>query len=156
MPSKIIKCLILVEDHYAHCKNHVNQKDFLKNLGPVILLTILRKIVSIIRLKRVKPKYEDYLSQSQSACRSNRRLSDIVWAHWWIIAKIKENKRRDPLTYNRHRHVIRLKYICLRKPDRNSEKHTLPKDEDEVRMARLLFRNISLNINTKGVETESF
>ena len=52
-----------------------------KNLRLVILLTILRKIISTILLKRVKRKYEDYISQSQSAYISNRNISDVVWAH---------------------------------------------------------------------------
>lgn len=50
------------------------------------------KIISIILLKRVKSKYEDYISQSQSAYGSNRGKSDVVWAHWWPIAKIQKEE----------------------------------------------------------------
>ena len=60
-----------------------------KNLIPVILLNMLRKIISMILLKRVKPKYEEYISQSQRTYRSNHSANDVVWAHRWIIAKIQ-------------------------------------------------------------------
>ena len=49
-----------------------------KNLGAVILLSMLRKIISIILLKRVKLKYEDYISQSQSAYRSKCSTCNVV------------------------------------------------------------------------------
>ena len=68
------------------------QKGPVKNLWPIILLTMLRKIIYIVLLKLVKPKYEDYLSQSESAYRSNRGTSDVLWAHRWLIAKIQKEK----------------------------------------------------------------
>ena len=61
-----------------------------KNLRPVILLLIIRKIISKITLERIKPYNESYFSHSQSAYRSNRNTSDVVWAHGWIVAKIQK------------------------------------------------------------------
>ena len=52
-----------------------------KNLRPVILSNLPRKTISIILMKRLKTKYKDYLCQSQSAYRSNRSTSDVVWTH---------------------------------------------------------------------------
>ncbi|XP_057294528.1 uncharacterized protein LOC130623039 [Hydractinia symbiolongicarpus] len=43
-----------------------------KNLRPVTLLPIIRKIISNVALQRIKPKIDDYLSLSQSAFRQNR------------------------------------------------------------------------------------
>ena len=62
------------------------------NLRPVILLPILRKILSNILLSRANEKIDDFLSHSQSAYRSSRRTSDIVWSHRWMAAKIQINK----------------------------------------------------------------
>jgi hypothetical protein len=58
-----------------------------KNLRPVILLTIIRKILSNILLVRMREDYEEYLSPSQSAYRSERSTADMVWAHRWMVAK---------------------------------------------------------------------
>ena len=59
-----------------------------KNLRPVMLLPIIRKMLSNIVLERTKPKVENFLSRSQSAYRQFRSTSDIVWAHKWLIARV--------------------------------------------------------------------
>ena len=50
----------------------------IKNLRPVILLLIIRKILSNIGINRMKNRYEEYISQSQSAFRQGRSTADIV------------------------------------------------------------------------------
>ena len=60
----------------------------LKNLHPVILLQIIRKILSNIATRRMKDRYEDYISPSQSAYRRSHSTADIVWTHRWVKAKI--------------------------------------------------------------------
>ena len=63
-----------------------------KKLRPVILLPILRKVFSNILLSRTNEKIDNYLSHSQSAYRSSRSTSDIVWSHRWMAAKVQINK----------------------------------------------------------------
>ena len=61
-----------------------------KHMRPVILLTVLRKILSNIALNRIKPSLEQVLSSSQAAYRPNRCTTDVVWAYRWMLAKIQE------------------------------------------------------------------
>ena len=51
------------------------------NLRPVILLTVLRKILSNITLNRMKPSMLNHLSLNQCAYRPNRSTTDVVWAY---------------------------------------------------------------------------
>ena len=122
-----------------------------KNLRPVILLLIVRKLLSNITLARMKQKYEQYLSPSQSAYRSERCTADLVWAHRWMIAKAQTKKINIYITgldlsaafdtINREELIKILATIV---------------DEDELRMIRLLLSSTSLDIKLKGADTESF
>ena len=63
-----------------------------QNLRPITLLNTIRKTLSTIVLKRIRPLVEEYLSKSQSGFRPDRSTSDVVWTHKWLAAKIyKEN-----------------------------------------------------------------
>ena len=68
------------------------------NLRPVILLPIIRKILSNIVLRRIQPKVEQFLADSQAAYRPNRSTSDIIWAYKWIIAKTQLSQIRVYVT----------------------------------------------------------
>ena len=59
----------------------------LKNLRPIALLPLLRKILSLITLARVSCIFDSYLSHAQGGFRRGRSCCDIVWAHRWLIAK---------------------------------------------------------------------
>ena len=61
-----------------------------KNLRPINLLPIIRKILSKIGLSRANQELNNYLSYTQSAYRTGRMTTDIVWAYRWIIAKIQK------------------------------------------------------------------
>ena len=61
-----------------------------KNIRPIVLLPLLRKIVSLFTLDRIRRPIDAYLSQSHSAYRKGRSASDIVWAHRWLIAKVSK------------------------------------------------------------------
>ena len=62
------------------------------NLRPGILRPIIRKILSNIVLRRIQPKVELFLGDSQAAYRPNRSVSHIIWANKWIIAKPQTSK----------------------------------------------------------------
>ena len=57
------------------------------NLRPIVLLTSLRKALSLITLARIRPKVEEFLAETHSDFRSGRSTSDVVWAHTWLAAK---------------------------------------------------------------------
>ena len=107
---------------------------------------MLRKIISIILIKRVMPKYEHYLSQSQLACK---------WCLTGPLVDICKIKKKDPKAYNGHRYVIHFWYNHQKKLIKILE-NILP--EDELRMTRLLLlSSIYLDImKVKGIETLSF
>ena len=62
-------------------------KEVLKHLRPVTLLPTRRKMPSIITIKRIKARTESFMTPEQSAYRSGRSTTDIVWTHKWLIAK---------------------------------------------------------------------
>ena len=58
-----------------------------KNLRPITLLEVIRKILSKIFMNRTEDKINKHLSESQSAYRKSRSTTDAVWAHRWMTAK---------------------------------------------------------------------
>ena len=65
----------------------------LASLRPIVLLTALRKVLSLVALNRTRSKFESFLSASQAAFRKGRATSDIVWAHRWLSATAVRYKR---------------------------------------------------------------
>ena len=119
-----------------------------KNLRPVILLLIIRKMLSNITLERIKPNYERYISKSQSAYRSNRSTGDVVWGHRWIAAKIQKEDTKVFITgldmSSAFDTIIREDLIKVLENILH---------EDEVRMVRMLLSNTTLDIKISGVDT---
>ena len=74
---------------------HNKEKGSPKNLRPLNLLNRIRKILSMITMKRIKPKAENYISHSQLAYRANISTADIIWAHRFIIAKVMFYQNMD-------------------------------------------------------------
>ena len=48
----------------------------LTSLRPIVLLSVLRKTLSLIVLSRIAPKVDEYLSSSQSGFRRGRSTAD--------------------------------------------------------------------------------
>ena len=122
-----------------------------KNLRAAILLLIIRKILSNITLTRIKPGYERYTSQSQSAYHENRSIADVVWTHRRIATKTQTENIK----------------IYITEIDMSSAFDTFIREElvnileqilhgDKLRMCILLLSNTTLDIKMNGVETESF
>ena len=59
----------------------------MKNLRPITLLGVIQKILSKIFMDRTENKINKHLSQSQSAYRKSRSITDVIWAHRWMAAK---------------------------------------------------------------------
>ena len=122
-----------------------------KNLRPINLLLIIRKILSNITIQRIKPDYDNYLSSAHSAYRSNRSTADIVWAHRWIAAKIQRENLKAYITGLDMTSV----FDTIRRDDLINILETII-GEDEVRFARLLLSNTTLDVKMNGVKTENF
>ena len=71
-----------------------------KNLRPVILLIVLRKVISNTVLTRTQPKVKEYLSPSQSAYRHGRSTSDIVWCHRFTLDINSSSNISNPFDTN--------------------------------------------------------
>ena len=122
-----------------------------KDLRPVTLLTIIRKILSNIVQKRISSKVNNYLSASQHAYREGKSTSDIIWCFRWLAAKMQIVKGR----------------IYVTGIDMSSAFDTIKRsnlleilrkflDEDEMRIIRILLSNTTLELKMKDTETKMF
>ena len=59
----------------------------MKNLRPIPLLEVIRKILSKIFMDRTEDKINKHLSLSQSTYRKSRSTTYVIWVHRWIAAK---------------------------------------------------------------------
>jgi hypothetical protein len=120
----------------------------LKNIRPVILLPTIRKILSIITLKRMKNHTEAFLSPSQSAYRPGRSTTDIVWAYRWIVARIMKCKETVHITavdMSSAFDTIKRNHLV------NVIDHI--SNDDNARMTEALVSNTSLEVKIDGVVT---
>ena len=112
-----------------------------KNLRPVILLPILRKILSNVLLNRINTKIDNYLSHSQSAYRSFRSTSDIIWSHRWMSAKIQVYKE----SYYNIGIDMSSAFDTIQRSNLMAELEKIL-GEDEQRMCRLLLSDTTIKI----------
>ena len=122
----------------------------LKHLRPIILLIILRKILSDITLNRIKPSTEKYLSQSQSAYRSGRSTTDIVWMYRWLTAKTFTSGVPIFVTG-----IDMTAAFDTIKRGRLLEIFKTIVGEDELRMIRVLLSNTTLEIKINSNDVVS-
>ncbi|KAI0226986.1 hypothetical protein LSAT2_022558 [Lamellibrachia satsuma] len=98
-----------------------------------VLLTTLRKTLSLITLHRISDKVNDFHSPPQRGFRRGRSTADVVWGHRWLVAKC-----------HRYKYVIEIPGIDLpRAFDIICGKKLLDAlhsflDPDNVRIIRLL------------------
>ena len=122
-----------------------------KNLRPITLLEVLRKILSKIFMNRTGDKINSYLSESQSAYRKSRSTTDVIWAHRWMIAKAQA----EQIT------------IFITGIDMSSAFDTIHRDkllkivenilnEDELRILRVLLADTTLEIKIQNAEACPF
>ena len=127
-------------------------KNPLKDLRPVTLLPIIRKVLSNITLARIQPQVEKYLSPAQAAYRPNRSTADIVWTHKFLIA-------RTQLYQNETIYVVGIDMSsAFDTIYRNKLLHIL-KDiigEDELRIIRVLLSNTTLTVRSKSGVNNTF
>ena len=70
----------------------------LTSLRPIVLLSVLRKTLSLIVLSRIAPKVDEYLSSSQSGFRRERSTVDVVFvtAIWRLFGHVLRLPRDAP------------------------------------------------------------
>ena len=125
------------------------KKGPVKNLRPVNLLPVIRKILSKIGLKRSEEATENYLSRTQAAYRKSRSTTEIVWAYRWIIAKIQE--------YDLTVYVTGIDMSSAFDTIHRDELLKIAEgilDEDGLRILRILLSNTSIEVRVKGAEAE--
>ena len=111
----------------------------LTSLRPIVLLSVLRKTLSLIVLSRIAPKVDEYLSSSQSGFRIGRSTADVVFGYRWLCAKAQ-------------RHRVTVEFLGI---DLSRAFDTIRRDklldtlqtflgESELRMIRFLLADTSL------------
>ena len=125
------------------------KKGPVKNLRPINLLPIIRKILSKIGLKRSEVATEQHLSSTQIAYRTGRCTAEEVWAYRWLLAKVQEYEITIYVTgidmssafdtIHRQR-VLEIAERIL--------------DEDGARILRILLSNTSIEIKVRGAKTK--
>ena len=124
------------------------KKGPVKNLRPINLLPIIRKILSKLALRRADTGISRYLSYSQCAYRKFRSTTEIVWAYRWIIAKVQE--------YDITIYVTGIDMSSAFDTIHRDELLEISKqflDEDGQRILRVLLSNTSIEIRINGATT---
>jgi len=62
------------------------------HLRPIVLLTTLRKVLSLVALRRINGYVTDFVSPTQSGFRPGRSTSDVVWSYRWITSRCQRIK----------------------------------------------------------------
>ena len=124
-----------------------------KNIRPIALLPLLRKVLSLITLARIRGPVDLYLSPSQAAYRPGRSGADIVWAHRWLVAK--------SMRYKVAIHVLGLDmsraFDTINRSKLMSVLESVPGlTDDDRRLVRILLANTSISVHVNGISTTPF
>ena len=108
-------------------------------MRPIVLLSALRKTLSLIVLSRNATKVDNFLSPSQSGFRRGRSTADVVFGYRWLCAKAQRQR-------------ITIEFLCIDlsrafdtiRRDKLLEVLQSFLDEPELRMIRFLLAATSL------------
>ena len=111
----------------------------LTSVRPIVLLSALRKTLSLIVLSRIATKVDNFLSPSQSGLRRGRSTADVVFGYRWLCAKAQRQR-------------ITIEFLCIDlsrafdtiRRDKLLEVLQSFLDEPELRMIRFLLAATSL------------
>ena len=111
----------------------------LTSVRPIVLLSALRKTLSLIVLSRIATKVDNFLSPSQSGFRRGRSTVVVVFGYRWLCAKAQRQR-------------ITIEFICIDlsrafdtiRRDKLLEVLQSFLDEPELRMIRFLLAAMSL------------
>lgn len=120
---------------------------------PITLLNMERKVLELILLHRLQPVLEPYLDPEQSAYRSERSTTDILWTYRWLGAIAQK--------YRAQFHILGLDLSkAFDSIDRNLLVTKITDlnifGEDELRMLRILLSNTSTRIHSTTHDSAFF
>ena len=123
----------------------------LTSVRPIVLLSALRKTLSLVVLSRIATKVNNFLSPSQSGFRRGRSTADVVFGYRWLCA----NAQRQRLT---------IEFLCIDLScafdaihrDKLLEVLQSFLDEPELRMIRFLLAATSLEPRLSTGECHAF
>ena len=124
-----------------------------KNLRPIVLLPIKRKVIASITQTRILPKVIKYLSHNQSAYIPKRGTPDVVWMHRWLAALA--------VRYSKEIHILGIDMSRAfdtidRKKLMKILEEEVSLDEDELRLCRILLAETSIQVKFKDVISSLF
>ena len=102
-------------------------------------------------LERIRPKVEDFLSESQSAYRQHRSTSDIIWAYKWLIARTQVYQEQIYITG-----IDMSSAFDTIKREKLLEILSSFLENDELRIIRSLLSNTTLTIKLNNIQAEPF
>ena len=110
----------------------------LSSLRPIVLLTTLRKVLSLVVLARISSNVNSYLSAGQSDFRHGRSTADIVFGYHWMAAKSQKYQEAMEIRIDMNRAFDTIRHDSLM--------HILETflDDSELRMIRLLLADTTL------------
>jgi hypothetical protein len=127
--------------------NKPSKKTFVENTRPIILLTALRKILSLIVYERMGGRVSAYLPLSQHAYLPGRSTGEFLWSLQYLrsiaerfgerahILKLDLEKAFDSLDRQLLLNILRDNKLC---------------DEDELRMIQFLLSDTTLRARVDG------
>ena len=123
------------------------------HLRPIVMLTLLRKVLSLVVLRRIRTRVDVYLSASQAGFRRGRSTADIVWAYRWLAAKATR--------YKSEIHILGLDMSRAFDTIDRAKLMTILKDEvgleeDEMRLCQSLLANTNLTVKLGAALSTSF
>ena len=116
------------------------------NLRPIVLLSILRKIVAICLLKRIGKKLDEHIPLSQAAYREGRGTTEQVFAMKLLAEKAVTSS--DYTTYILMMDMSKAFDTVSRPTLINDLKQILM--SDELHLIKLLIQNVQLSVKIKG------
>ena len=123
----------------------------LTSVRPIVLLSALRKTLSLVVLSRIATKVDNFLSPSQSGFRRGRSTADVVFVYRWLCAKAQRQR-------------VTIEFICI---DLSRAFETIRRDKllevlqsfldaPELRMIRFLLATTSLEPRLSTGECHAF
>ena len=123
----------------------------LTSVRPIVLLSALRKTLSLVVLSRIATKVDNFLSLSQSGFRRGRSTADVVFGYRWLCAKAQRQR-------------VTIEFLCIDlsrafdtiRRDKLLEVLQSFLDEPELRMIRFLLAATSLEPRLSTGECHAF
>ena len=123
----------------------------LTSVRPIVLLSALRKTLSLVVLSRIATKVDNFLSPSQSGFRRGRSTADVVFGYRWLCAKAQRQR-------------VTIEFLCIDlsrafdtiRRDKLLEVLQSFLDEPELRMIRFLLAATSLEPRLSTGECHAF